>query len=98
MKEFKVTKERILDACRTCEDARDVLEAMFPEAFRDAWENITEEIEWKADGSGKYYLVGLYEGKQVAYWYASEGIKDEGRAGFKLEIDSNVFRILKRNN
>ena len=79
MKELKITRERVLEASERCEQAREVLEAMFPEAFEEEWVDITKEIEWKTScaGSKLYYLQGYYEGKEALYWYASEGIKKE---------------------
>ena len=87
MKELKITKEKVLEASKQCEQAREVLEAMFPEAFEGKWDNVTSQIKWEVVNSGltDYYLVGLYEGTQVAYFYASEGIKDEKKKWKKIE-------------
>ena len=55
MTELKITKEKVLKASEQCPDAKDVLETLFPDAFKKEWKDVTDKckIEW-----GDYdYLV-----------------------------------------
>lgn len=104
-KEFKVTKERILDACGACEDARDVLEAMFPEAFeeKEEWVDITDEINWitkgyKAKDVFPHLLYGEDKNEVEVAYVDGEGFQIcYGRESeYKVEQAGQTFRYLKK--
>jgi hypothetical protein len=42
--ELKITKERVLSAAGKCGTAKEVLKELFPEAFGDEWEDVTNRM------------------------------------------------------
>lgn len=45
MKEYKVTKDKILAMASECSEAKTVLKKGFPEAFKEEWEDITRIVK-----------------------------------------------------
>ena len=41
---FKITKEAVLRAAGKCGTAKEVLKEMFPEAFKEEWEDVTDKM------------------------------------------------------
>jgi hypothetical protein len=42
-RELKVMESRVLEAAKDCPEARDALIKLFPDAFKEEWEDVTRE-------------------------------------------------------
>lgn len=111
MKEFKITKEKILAMTEECEEAKAVLKKGFPEAFTVPakivkWEDITNELKLEMDDfGGERHFIRLSHDDEVIAYTGSNSIgtselklSEFGQAGdYKLEVDSSGdFTIFKK--
>ena len=105
MSELKITKERVLTAAEKCEDAKEVLQELFPDVFKGQWKDITEEIEWKivkdnatsVSKKNMHHLVGFHtDDDLVVYVSAGSMFLLDGKR-YKINTDRwNNFCILKK--
>lgn len=100
------TKEQVLKASKKCPEAKEVLEDLYPDAFKAEWKDVTEEIVWKAHRfvSGEYWLMGKYgdPGSSDGQFYFNRtgfhfnNAQAEKDFQFK-ECTDQGFRIFKKN-
>jgi len=104
MSEVTTTKERVIKASETCPDAKGVLKELFPEVFKiedrhDEWKNITEEIRYELTNRNMYerYILHIqYCGTSIGYICPNKGIDLYTNSRYRLDFNSDAFRILKR--
>lgn len=82
-------------------DARNKIRKDFPEKKKEEWVDVTEEIEWKPirifhRGIAFYYLQGYHDGTEVTHWYSSRGLQRGTLDKYTVQIETNIFRILKK--
>ena len=102
-KELKITKEKILEASKQCEQAMEVLRAMFPEAFEgeERWVDITEEIDWCMYKfcSDSYWLMGTFAGEE-RFYFNTTGFHfnlEDYKEFYKIKISGDgEFRIFEK--
>lgn len=100
MREYKLTKEKILAMADECEDVKRVLKRAFPDVFEDKWEDITEECEFEprsvVDGN---YLLIYHNGDNIGYINLKKTrIYDVDSPNYKLEHsdDGGYFVIYQK--
>ena len=103
------TKEQILQASESCPDAKDVLQELFPEVFKEErkkekefWGDITQSVEVVVSKMFKgYYLRFMHDGRQIAYsGLGKSDVQfiqvDDSEEDYLVEWFGVDFRILKR--
>ena len=103
------SKEQILEASKDCPDAKEVLKKLFPEAFKEEWDDVTKELEIRIAhfGEGVYYLRFSHNGSIIAhshcdllgdgeYDYHFIMFNDTYKDEYKIEWSDGDFCILKR--
>ena len=98
MKELKISKEAVLEASKTCHDAKAVLKALFTDVFKEIDFDVSKEISWVRDdfeGIG-FKLRGKYKGEIICF-IDGDGIYIQTPycTEFKTVVKDNCFRILK---
>ena len=89
MKELKITKEKVLRASETCPDAKMVLRELFPDAFENEWEDITEKVkpEIICAAGNKPYLRFI-DPKQES---TGSGLANSAAIGYTPSISLSFF-------
>ena len=105
------SKKQILKASERCQEVKEVMQDLFPQAFEEEWVDITEDIKWKVYKfmGGDYWLMGKYYGGSVdigdgQFYFCKDGFRFNNishEKDFKIEYAEKVseaqgFRILKR--
>lgn len=57
--ELKITKEKVLEAAKSCPDARGVLEKLFPEVFQEKCFSIGQHFLVKGDEGENIFILAL---------------------------------------
>lgn len=92
--ELTTSSEKILKAAETCPDAEEILKILFPDAFKEKWEDITEEV------TGKFQrhiqgciLIFVHEDENIYFSGWSE--KPCGREIQKIRKINELFEMVR---
>ena len=94
MKELKITKEKVLEASEKCGQAREVLKALFPEAFEEEQKIITSKVELRLEavGSGYHFIKLSYKGDDIGIMRQGHLIEYRSTK-YPIEYENDTVRI-----
>lgn len=89
--ELKITKEKVLEAAKSCPNAKEVLNKLFPECFEN---NVNNEIDLSKltlidenlIGNGKYWFIDSRF--KNAFWL------NDSYFNWELKMDNNGYLLL----
>ena len=94
MSEYELTKEKILAMSKECPELETAFKKAYPDAFKEEWRDITDEVEWRQEyDCGCWFLRCYHLDSHILTIPDRHGMAHIVNDNYRIEFRNNAHKI-----